>query len=118
MQPGERRWDTEAAIVWRLCVGESLLLSRVAIDVSIHACMAAVNPMCGSVRSREAARAVIQASASGQWLLIHGADEIGTFDSFGDAAARAVEEFGVGSYLVRTALASTVTLPASVVLQA
>ena len=55
--------------------------------------------------------------ASGLWLLIHGADEIGTFDSFGDAAARAVEEFGVGSYLVRTALASTVTLPASVVLQ-
>ena len=79
--------------------------------------MEAVNPTGGSVRSRDDARAVIQASASGQWLLIHGADEIGTFDSFGDAAARAVEEFGVGSYLVRTALASTVTLPASVVLQ-
>jgi hypothetical protein len=79
--------------------------------------MAVVNSSDGSVRSRDDARAIIQASASGQWLLIHGSDEIGTFDSFADAAARAVQEFGVGSYLVQTALASTVTLPASVVLQ-
>ena len=75
-----------------------------------------VSPSCGRVRSREDARAVIEASA-GRWVLIHGSDEIGTFDSFGDAAARAVEDFGVGSYLIRTAGASIVTLPASVVLQ-
>jgi hypothetical protein len=78
--------------------------------------MAVVSPSCGRVRSREDARAVIEASA-GRWVLIHGSDVIGTFDSFGDAAARAVEDFGVGSYLIRTAGASTVTLPASVVLQ-
>ena len=79
--------------------------------------VAAEKPFSGSVRlSKDAPRAVIQATASGQWLLLHGADEVGTFESFGDAAARAVEEFGVGSYLVRTELASTVTLPASVVL--
>lgn len=79
--------------------------------------MGVVSPSCGRVRSSEDARAVIEASATGQWVLIRGANEIGTFDSFGDAAARAVEEFGVGSYLIRTAGASTVTLPASVVLE-
>jgi hypothetical protein len=79
--------------------------------------MGVVSPSCGRVRSREDARAVIEASAAGQWALIHGSNEIGTFDSFGDAAARAVEEFGVGSYEIRTAGASIVTLPASVVLQ-
>jgi poly-D-alanine transfer protein DltD len=60
---------------------------------------------------------VIEATSGGQWVLIHGSDEIGRFDSFDDAAVRAVEAFGVGSYLIRTAGASTVTLPASVVLQ-
>jgi hypothetical protein len=79
--------------------------------------MTVISPSCSVARSREDARAVIEATSSGQWVLIHGADEIGTFDSFGDAAACAVEAFGVGSYLIRTAGASTVTLPASVVLQ-
>jgi hypothetical protein len=60
---------------------------------------------------------VIEATSSGQWVLKHGSDEIGTFDSFGEASASAVEAFGVGSYLIRTAGASIVTLPASVVLQ-
>jgi hypothetical protein len=67
--------------------------------------------------SREDARAVLEASAAGKWALIHGSDEVETFDSFDDAAAQAVKEFGVGSYLIRTAGASTVTLPASVVFQ-
>jgi hypothetical protein len=65
----------------------------------------------------EQARAVIAVSEGGRWTLIHGSDEPQFFDSFADAAAHAVEEFGVGSYLIRTEGASTVTLPASVVLQ-
>src|ERR1700691_6209546 len=36
------------------------------------------------------ARAVIEASAAGGWALIHGSDEVEIFDSFPDAAARAV----------------------------
>jgi hypothetical protein len=67
--------------------------------------------------SHQEARAVIAVSAGGTWTLIHGSDEPEVFDSFADAAARAVEQFGVGSYLVRTDGASTVTLPASVVFQ-
>jgi hypothetical protein len=66
--------------------------------------------------SRENARAVIEASAAGTWALIHGSDEVETFHSFAEAAARAVERFGVGSYLIRTGV-RTVTLPASVVFQ-
>ena len=41
---------------------------------------------------------------------------MGTFESFESAAARAVEEFGVGSYLVRISGGTTVTVPASVLL--
>jgi hypothetical protein len=79
--------------------------------------MGVVTSSCARVQSSKDARAIIEASAAGQWVLIHGVEQVGTFDSFGDAAARAVEEFGVGSYLIRTAGAATVTLPASVVLQ-
>lgn len=61
------------------------------------------------------ARAVLEVSATGEWVLIHGSEEVGRFDSFDDAAAHAVEQFGVGSYLIRTGGAVTVTLPASVV---
>lgn len=53
----------------------------------------------------------------GKWVLFRGSEEVGTFDSFDDAASRAIKEFGVGSYLIRTDGASTVTLPASVVFQ-
>ena len=67
--------------------------------------------------SRGSARAVLEASASGKWTLIHGSDEAQIFDSFDDAAARAVESFGVGSYMIRTAGAATVTIPASVLFQ-
>jgi hypothetical protein len=61
------------------------------------------------------AKAVLEASTAGDWVLIHDGDAVGTFDTFDDAAARAVEEYGVGSYLIRTGGVVTVTLPASVV---
>jgi len=67
--------------------------------------------------SGEDARAVIAVADGGKWILIHDSDERKVFDSFADAAATAVEQFGVGSYLIRTDGASTVTLPASVVFQ-
>ena len=76
--------------------------------------MGMVDASYSGVRApRENARAVLEASAEGKWVLIHGSDEVGIFDSFEDAAAAAVEAFGVGSYLIRTGT-STVTLPASV----
>lgn len=79
--------------------------------------MAIASPLEQEIGTFADARAVLEASDTGKWTLIHGSDEIGTFDSFDDAAARAVEAFGVGSYLIRMGGASTVTLPASVVFQ-
>jgi hypothetical protein len=79
--------------------------------------MGIVRPLVDESENAPGARAVIEASPTGQWMLIRGSDLVGTFDSFDDAAERAVQEFGAGSYLVRTGAAPTVTLPSSVVLQ-
>jgi hypothetical protein len=79
--------------------------------------MAVVRPLAEESENNPGARAVIEARPNGEWALIHDSDEVGTFDTFEDAAARAVEEFGVGSYLIRTGAVATVTLPSSVVLQ-
>lgn len=62
------------------------------------------------------ARATIETSPTGSWVLKDGTHEVATFASFEAAAARAVEDFGVGSYLVRISGATTVTVPASVLL--
>ena len=71
----------------------------------------------GIHNSRETARAVIEVTAEGNWALISGSGAVEIFESYHDASTRAVEEFGVGSYLIRTAGASIVTLPSSVVFQ-
>jgi hypothetical protein len=65
----------------------------------------------------KSARAVIEVTAEGKWILIRDSGALETFESFHDAATRAVEEFGVGSYLIRTGAASVFTLPSSVVFQ-
>lgn len=59
-------------------------------------------------------QSTLEASSMGKWALVHNADVIGTFDSFEDAANRAVEEFGAGPYLIRQVGTLSVTLPASV----
>lgn len=69
----------------------------------------------GAQRHGERVRAVLVASPGG--TLIHGSDEMETFDSSEDAAAHAVEAFGVASHLIRTGDASSITLPGPVVLQ-
>lgn len=74
-----------------------------------------LSPVEEASRSFADAKAVLEASAAGEWVLIHDGDAVGSFDTFDEAAARAVEEFGVGSYLIRTGGVVTVTLPASVV---
>lgn len=80
--------------------------------------MGIISPSRSSDRvSRDDVLAVLEASSFGKWTLIHGSDTVEIFDSFDDAAARAIEQFGAGSYLIRVDRASTVTLPASVALQ-
>jgi hypothetical protein len=51
---------------------------------------------------------------TGSWVLIHGGELVGTYDSFETAAAEAVAKFGRGPYLIRQVGAPPVTLPASV----
>ncbi|MGH7867125.1 MAG: hypothetical protein ACREP9_05670 [Candidatus Dormibacteraceae bacterium] len=59
-------------------------------------------------------RSSLEADSMGKWVLIHDSSVIGTFDSFEEAAERAVSEFGQGPYLIRQIGVSSVTLPASV----
>lgn len=56
----------------------------------------------------------LEASSMAQWVLIHDATVVGTFDSFEAAADQAVEQFGEGPFLIRQVGSSGVALPASV----
>ena len=56
----------------------------------------------------------LEASFIGKWALVYDRELIGTFDSFDEAAKKAVSKFGKGPYLIRRIGSSTVTLPASV----
>ena len=53
----------------------------------------------------------------GMWALVHDETLIGKFDSFEDAAAHAVTNFGRGPYLIRKIGSPPVTLPVSVMYQ-
>jgi hypothetical protein len=77
-----------------------------------------MSPLEQEIATFENARAELEASAMGKWVLIHDSELIGTFDSFDAAANRAVEEFGQGPYLIRQVGATALTLPASVLFHA
>ena len=49
----------------------------------------------------------------GKWVIFHGDDLVGTFDTFENAAQDAVRRFGRGPYLIRQVGAGPVSLPAS-----
>ena len=53
----------------------------------------------------------------GMWALVHDEALIGKFDSFEDAAAHAVTNFGRGPYLIRKIGSPPLTLPISVTYQ-
>jgi hypothetical protein len=50
----------------------------------------------------------------GKWVLFHGADFIGAYDSLDLAAADAVRQFGRGPYLIRQVGAPPMVMPTSV----
>lgn len=62
----------------------------------------------------ESMRADLERDHKGEWVLIHGEEMIGTYDSFEDAGKVAVRQFGRGPYLIRKVGARPLTLPASV----
>jgi hypothetical protein len=62
----------------------------------------------------ERRRAELEADHLGQWVVFHGVDLLGAFDSFEIAAEQAVRHFGSGPFLIRQVGAPPVVMPASV----
>ena len=46
-------------------------------------------------------RVDLEQESFGKWILIHGKENIGIFDTFEDAAVEAGRRFGRGPYLIR-----------------
>ena len=66
------------------------------------------------IASYESMRSELETDHLGKWVIVHDEELVGIFDTFEDAASRAVEQFGRGPYLIREIGAPPVTLPASV----
>ncbi len=56
----------------------------------------------------------LEAHHPGKWVIIHGSEFVGAFDSFDSAAREAVRLFGRGPYLIRQVGAPAPNLPVSV----
>jgi hypothetical protein len=69
------------------------------------------------ISAYESMREQLEASHMGKWVLLHGRELVGVYDSFDPAAEEAVKRFGCGPYLIRQVGAQSITLPASVMYQ-
>ncbi len=66
------------------------------------------------IKAYEAKRAELEAQHMGKYVVFHGEELIGVYDTLDLAAAEAVRLFGRGPYLIRRVGAPPLTLPASV----
>lgn len=66
------------------------------------------------ITAYEGMRENLEADHVGKWALIHNRELVSLFDSFEEAAEKAVQEFGRGPYLIRQVGAPPTVLPASV----
>jgi hypothetical protein len=66
------------------------------------------------IAAYEAIKMELEARALGKWALVHDRALVGTYASFEESAATAVNRFGRGPYLIRQVGAPPLTLPASV----
>ena len=62
----------------------------------------------------DARRGELEQHHKGKFVVFHGDEFIGAYDSFENAAREAVSRFGRGPYLIRQVGAPPVTMPASV----
>ena len=60
----------------------------------------------------------LEAKYMGRWVLVYQRRLVAVFDSFEQAAAEAVNKFGVGPYLIRQVGAAPPRLPVSVMFHA
>jgi hypothetical protein len=56
----------------------------------------------------------LERSHHGKWVVFHGPNNLGLFDTFDDAAKEAVRLFGRGPYLIRKIGAPPISLPVCV----
>ncbi len=66
------------------------------------------------IQAFEAQKAELEKWYLGKYVVFHGSELVGAYDSVDAAAAEAVRRFGRGPYLIRQVGAPPVTLPASV----
>ena len=71
------------------------------------------NTLQSEIRAYDDMRLQLESEHFGKWVVFHDQKLQGTYDSFEDAAANAVERFGRGPYLIRRVGASSVQLPVS-----
>ena len=71
-------------------------------------------PLETEIRAYEARKPELEEHHLGKWVIFHGDDLIGAFDTLDNAAAEAIQRFGRGPYLIRQVGAQPMTLPASV----
>ena len=75
------------------------------------ATMTALNSQIAAYEER---RHVLEADHLGEWVVFHGGQLIGTYESFQDAAEDAVSRFGRGPYLIRQVGAPPMRLPPTI----
>ncbi len=66
------------------------------------------------IKAYEARQAELEANYLGKYVVFHGEELVGTYDTLEAAAGEAVRRFGRGPYLIRQVGAPPITLPASV----
>lgn len=66
------------------------------------------------IAAYETMRSALETEHLGEWVVVHNRELVGIYESFGAAAAEAVEKFGRGPYLIREIGEVFVSLPASV----
>ena len=71
-------------------------------------------PLSSEIAAFEAARADLEKTHPGKFVVFNGDQFIGAWDTFNAAASEAVARFGRGPYLIRQVGAPPLTLPASV----
>ena len=66
------------------------------------------------IAAYERMRNELETDYLGKWVLVHDEALVGVYATFEEAAAKAVQQFGRGPYLIREVGAAPMTLPASV----
>jgi len=86
--------------------------------LAVYCCDRLEGPVMADIQAEivayEQMRADLESKHLGKWVLVHGLELVGVYDTFEAAAQDAVKRFGRESCLIRQVGAPPITLPASV----